>query len=98
MLKKNRITKSSSRFHKRNLQDGDLETFLKESLINFKNRNELYQKTDPTGKESDTDKQGIIYESTKSLRYKNQFLNDIIMVYKTLYPENSYAKEFFKIE
>jgi hypothetical protein len=97
-LKKNRITHSNKRLQKLKIRGEDLETFLKESLINFKNKNELYEKTDPTLKESDIGKQGIIYEQTKSLSYKNQFFNDIVMVYKTFYPENSYAKEFLKID
>lgn len=82
----------------RNKQGEEFDNFLKETLTNFKNRNELYQKVDPSGTESEVENKGIIYEPTKNLNYKNQFFNDIVMIYKTFFPENSYAKEFFKFD
>jgi hypothetical protein len=96
-LKANRIKKlNNSKSHSSNKDDiKTLENFLKETLLNFKNKNELYEKIDPTGKISDGNKWGIIYKPTKDLNDKNQFFNDIVMIYETLYPENDYAHTFF---
>jgi hypothetical protein len=62
------------------------ETFLKNSLNQFKARNFNY----PVG----PDGLSIIYNFTKDLNYQQQFSNDIVMIFKTLYPENN-SGEFF---
>jgi hypothetical protein len=62
------------------------ETFLKNSLVKYENRNSNFLKG-PNG-------QGIIYNSTKPLNYEHQFSSDIVMIFKTLFPESN-EEEFY---
>lgn len=86
---------STSTENQRKNEDEELNNFLIETLKNFKNRDILYEKKDPSGKFSDSNKMGIVYKSIEQSNYKSQFLNDIVIMYKTLYPENGHADSFF---
>lgn len=67
----------------------NFENILKSTLKKYEIRNEPYQKGEDGG---------ISYNKTKDLPIDLQFQNDIVMMYKTLFPETIDSDTFYKNE
>lgn len=82
----------SSRHKSRRIRskDSSLDQFLKETLTLFENRNSL---TDLAA-----DGKSLIYQQTTGKDIKEQFNQDVLMTFKTFYPENPTADKFFTFQ